>query len=142
MDSLQLLLMVFAAGLSSAGAAPDSPDARIAKQPPAAIVPAANAQLGFDARARILIQDYYRSNPSRLPSGLAKKDEHPSGAQQRLERNGRLPPGIEQQSLPPALARQLPPLPRGYDRVIVGQDVVLVEVSTRTVVDVLHGVFG
>lgn len=142
MDSLQLLFMVFAASLGPASATPDSPNARLASPPLAAIVPAASAQFGFDARTRVLIQDYYRSNPSSLPPGLAKKGALPRGEPKQLERNGHLPPGIDKQSLPPELVRQLPPLPRGYDRMIVGADIVLVEVSTQTVVDVLHGVFG
>ncbi len=142
MDSLQLLLMLFAISLSPASAAADSASARAATQPAAAIVPVASPRPGFDARTRILIQDYYRSHSASLPAGLATKGEFPPGEQKRLERKRRLPPGIDQRSLPPDLAQRLPPLPQGYDRVIVGQDVVLVEVSTQTVVDVLHGVIG
>ncbi len=142
MDSLQLLLMVFAASLSPASAAPDAAYAR-ASRPPAEVTAAAStARLGFDARTRSLIEDYYRGNAPNLPSALAKTGELPPRHDKRIERNGHLPPGIDQQSLPPELARRLPPLPHGYDRVIVGGDVVLIEVSTRTVVDVLHGVLG
>jgi len=59
-----------------------------------------------------------------LPPGLAKK-------------GGALPPGIAKRHLPNNLLSQLPPPPRGYERVIVDKDVLLVNVATRVVHDVL-----
>ena len=44
------------------------------------------------------------------------------------------------QALPAALERRWPRLPRGYARVIVGADVLLIKRDTRQVVDGVYGV--
>lgn len=62
-----------------------------------------------------------------LPPGIAKK-------------GGRLPPGIAKRQLPQALAAELPPPPKGYERVIVDKDVLLVDIATHVVHDVLTDV--
>jgi len=64
-----------------------------------------------------------------LPPGLAKK-------------GGALPPGIAKRQLPRNLLAQLPPPPSGYERVIVDKDVLLVNVATRVVHDVLSHVLN
>lgn len=62
-----------------------------------------------------------------IPPGLAKK-------------GGALPPGIAKRQLPNNLLAQLPPPPRGYERVIVDKDVLLVHIATQVVHDVLEHV--
>jgi len=62
-----------------------------------------------------------------IPPGLAKK-------------GGALPPGIAKRQLPNNLLAQLPPAPRGYERVIVDKDVLLVHIATQVVHDVLQHV--
>ena len=59
-----------------------------------------------------------------MPPGLAKK-------------GGALPPGIAKRQLPNNLLSQLPPPPQGYERVIVDKDVLLVNIATQVVHDVL-----
>lgn len=59
-----------------------------------------------------------------IPPGLAKK-------------GGPLPPGIAKRQLPNNLISQLPPPPQGYERVIVDKDVLLVNIATQVVHDVL-----
>ncbi len=76
-----------------------------------------------------------------MPPGLAKRDRLPPGLEKQLKRNGHLPPGLEKKALPPSLARQLPPVPRGYERVVVDNDVLLIELASGLIVDILHDVF-
>lgn len=59
-----------------------------------------------------------------MPPGLAMK-------------GGPLPPGIAKRQLPSNLVAQLPPPPQGYERVIVDNDVLLVNIATRVIHDVL-----
>ena len=62
-----------------------------------------------------------------MPPGLAKK-------------GGALPPGIAKRQLPGNLITQLPPAPQGYQRVIVDNDVLLVNMATQVIHDVLTDV--
>ena len=75
-----------------------------------------------------------------LPPGLAKKDSLPPGLAKQLERNGTLPPGLAKRDLPYDLERQLPALDNRYERVIVDQDVVLVNRATGAILDILRNV--
>lgn len=66
-------------------------------------------------------------NPKGLPPGISKN----------LARGKPLPPGISMQQLPGELSAALPPAPRGYERGIVDGKVLLVEIATQIVHDVL-----
>jgi hypothetical protein len=52
----------------------------------------------------------------------------------------RLPEKVAVYPLPPTLDSQLPPLPRGYGRVIVGRDVVLLDRRSHTILDIIREV--
>lgn len=64
----------------------------------------------------------------------------PPGIQKKLARGGTLPPGIAKQYLPHDLDSRLPPPPHGYERTIYGSDVLLVEVDTGRVADIVADV--
>lgn len=74
-----------------------------------------------------------------LPPGLAKRDRLPPGLQKQLERNGRLPSGLDRRALPADLESRLPDR-TDAERVIVGSDVVLIEKGTDLVLDVIRDV--
>lgn len=59
----------------------------------------------------------------------------PPGLRKQLDARGALPPGLANKPLPPGLARKLSPAPDGYRRVIVGSDVLLIQIATGIVVD-------
>ena len=62
-----------------------------------------------------------------LPPGLAKQ----------LRRRGTLPPGLRRNYLPPGLSSRLPGLPPGQARVLVGNDVLLIQQTTGLILDIL-----
>ena len=67
----------------------------------------------------------------------SKKKGLPPGIKQKLARGGTMPPGIAKQYLPDGLINQLPPAPHGYERTIVGSDVLLVEIDTGRIADIV-----
>ena len=65
-----------------------------------------------------------------LPPGIAKN----------LRRGKPLPPGIAKQVLPSGLIHLLPPPPHGFERVVLAGKILLVEVATQVIHDVLEDV--
>jgi hypothetical protein len=97
-------------------------------------------KVAFSDKDRRLIHDYYKLKHKRLPPGLAKKDKLPPGLEKQLERKGKLPPGLQHRLLPLDLTQRLSPLPRGYIRIKVGGDVILLDEFTRVMVDIIYKV--
>ncbi len=93
-----------------------------------------SAGVQFTATEREVILRWFADVPTtteqQLPPGLAKQ----------LHKRGSLPPGLSGRALPPGLAKKLGPAPKGYERVIVDRDVVLVNSVTGAIVDILRGV--
>ena len=54
-----------------------------------------------------------------------------------MQKGKPLPPGIAKKQLPGDLSMRLPPVRPGYERLIVDGRVVLVEIATRVIHDVL-----
>tara|TARA_R110000868_G_scaffold36962_4_gene130717 strand:+ start:3508 stop:4002 length:495 start_codon:yes stop_codon:yes gene_type:complete len=72
-----------------------------------------------------------------MPPGLAKRGGNlPPGL---AKRGGVLPPGLAKR-LPDDLARELPPRSPKYRRVVVDNDIVLIDAVTNKVLDVLEDV--
>ena len=61
----------------------------------------------------------------------------PPGIAMNLERGKSLPPGIAKRDLPQDLNYSLPDRHDGYERTIVGNDVVLVEIDTGKIADII-----
>ncbi len=100
-------------------------------------------QYRFGPRDREIVTTYYAQQKSGLPPGLAKREGGlPPGLEKQLRRNGTLPPGLQKQiqPFPEPLERQLPPLPAGYRRVIVGPHVVIYRSDTNVIVDVIRNI--
>ena len=74
------------------------------------------------------------------PPGLAKRNDLPPGLAMRWKRFGTLPPGLAKRTLPGDLNRRLGRPPPGHERIITGQDVLLVERATGLIIDILEGV--
>ncbi len=106
-----------------------------------------HASKSFSDNDRELISRYFRdqqkkhpSENKNLPPGLAKKDQLPPGMAKQLERNGTLPPGIEQRDLPGDLERLLPPIGSGQRRMIVNNEVVLMDEKTGLILDIIRDI--
>jgi len=87
----------------------------------------------FGENDRTIIERYVREKgigTKSLPPGIAKN----------LARGKPLPPGIAKRGLPADLEGRLPKLRAGLERIIVGDDVTIVEEGTRVVVDILRDV--
>ncbi len=102
---------------------------------------------------RDLIKDYFAARPSEskpnkgkgkqkgVPPGLAKRARLPPGLQQRLVKTGRLPPGLQRKRLPEELEARLPKLPPGQERVLVDNDLLLIERASGVILDRLPDLF-
>jgi hypothetical protein len=87
------------------------------------------AGVTFGAVAEREIRAYFQANtlaPQSLPPGIAKN----------LARGKPLPPGIAKRALPGGLATRLPSYP-GHEVIIVDRDVILVDIATQVIVDIL-----
>ena len=86
-----------------------------------------------------IISAWYRDHggSSYQGGGKGKHKGLPPGIAKNLQRGKPLPPGIAKQQLPSGLVTALPAPPRGYERVIVDGRVLLVEIATQVIHDVL-----
>jgi len=91
-------------------------------------------EVGFSAGEISIIRAYYRDQGhtdhgrKTLPPGIAKN----------LQRGKALPPGIAKQALPSGLVARLPAPPKGFDRIEVAGKILLIEVATQVIHDVLE----
>lgn len=83
------------------------------------------------SRARSLAVNYGLVGYQALPPGIAKN----------LARGKPLPPGIAKKTLPASMINDLPYYP-GYEWQAVGNDLVLIALSTAIVTSVINGVFN
>lgn len=108
---------------------------------------AASVEVSFSLKEKRVITNFFASSGGDVGSqpGKGKKKKNKGVGNQGLppglaKKGGALPPGIAKRRLPNNLLSQLPPPPRGYERVIVDKDVLLVNVATRVVHDVLTNI--
>ncbi|MCK5433615.1 MAG: hypothetical protein KAJ03_12780 [Gammaproteobacteria bacterium] len=66
-----------------------------------------------------------------------KNKDLPPGIAKNLERGKPLPPGIAKRELPHGLDSSLPERRDGYERTIVGNDMVLVDIDTGIIADII-----
>lgn len=86
-----------------------------------------------------IISTWYRDNGHETRKGKDKKTSRglPPGIAKNLARGKPLPPGIAKQYLPDGLRHALPAPPNGYERIIVDGKLLLVEIATRVIHDIL-----
>jgi len=88
------------------------------------------------------IRAYYRDHGDSKPhNDKGKKNKGlPPGIAKNLERGKPLPPGIAKQVLPTGLIDLLPPPPHGFERIELAGKILLVEIATQVIHDVLEDV--
>ncbi len=110
----------------------------------AASLPATAADIDvtirFSSKEISLMQAFYRSHREHGKGGKKTARPLPPGIAKNLAMGKPLPPGIAKQSLPGALVTQLPPVAHGYERVVVAGKILLVEIATQIVHDILTDV--
>ena len=92
-----------------------------------------SASITLTPDVKIEIRDFYESRGATGARGL------PPGIRKRLAQGKPLPPGIAKRFLPDDLRSRIR-IPKGYEIIEVGLDVLLVEVATNIVHDVLRDV--
>lgn len=102
---------------------------------PTLTVPAGAGAVFSDEEVRI-IRAYYETQ-GHEGAGKRKRKSLPPGIAKNLARGKPLPPGIAKQMLPDDLILALPRPPAGYDRVLVDGRVILIELGTQIVRDIL-----
>lgn len=103
------------------------------------------AETLFSAVERATIANYYRDAGQETTRGKGagkNKGKKGRGVGSRglppgLAGRQALPPGIAKRQLPRALTSQLPPAPTGFERAIVDNDLVLLEIGTQIVHDII-----
>jgi len=91
--------------------------------------PHASFEVTFSTGDAALLKEHYAPTYRNLPPGLQKK----------LRRTGQLPPGWEKrfEPFPPALERELAPLPSGYRRGVLDGHAVIFNPRTHVLLDVV-----
>lgn len=67
-------------------------------------------------------------------------DSVPPRLRRQLVIKGQVPTGVDTKPLPQQLAANLSALPAGFERVMAGPDVLLVEITTGLIVDIIRDV--
>lgn len=93
----------------------------------------------ISAVERTIIHDYLTRHGSDLPPVFAEAKPLPPGIAQKVARGGTLPPGIAKKAIPGGLLSSLPPRP-GQTWLVVGTDVLIADIATHVIVDVLKDV--
>jgi len=103
--------------------------------------PAAAASLDvsirFSSSEISVIHDFFRDYHVDKKGGKKSSKPLPPGIAKNLARGKPLPPGIAKRGLPNELFDQLPPVADGFERVIVAGKILLVEIATQVVHDIL-----
>ncbi len=102
-----------------------------------------NVSIEFSSGEISIIQNWYRDygNPTAAHGKGEKKSKGlPPGISKNLARGKPLPPGIAKQHLPESLRSALPTPRAGYERIIVDGKVLLVEIATQVIHDMLEDV--
>lgn len=94
----------------------------------------------FTQKEIAVIIDYYGGRHRDDQGGKHRHKGLPPGIAKNLARGKSLPPGIAKQHLPDDLLVRLPPVREGYERIIVDGKVILVEIATQVVHDVLSDI--
>ncbi len=95
----------------------------------------------FEDRHRVLVNDYYTEQfrSGRCPPGLAKKNNGclPPGQAKKWQVGQPLQRNVNYYSVPQPLITQLGPAPAGYRYVRVGNDILLMSTTNRTILDAI-----
>jgi hypothetical protein len=108
---------------------------------PAATADTVGISVVFSSEEAATIRAYYREHVN-VGGGKARGNKGnkglPPGIARNLAAGKPLPPGIAKRGLPSGLISQLPPAPRGYERIELAGKILLVEIATQVIHDVIE----
>jgi hypothetical protein len=116
-------------GMTASPAHGAPPDHNNTRQHDAGDVALVQPNVDYDAIRQLAVSEHH-TGYKRLPPGVRKN----------LARGKPLPPGIAKKAVPGTIGQHLPTYP-DYEWTRCGADLVLVQVATRVVADVLTGIF-
>jgi hypothetical protein len=96
-----------------------------------------DVSIRFSTKEISVIHDFFRDYQVDQKGGKKGAKPLPPGIAKNLARGKPLPPGIAKRGLPNDLIVQLPPVADGYERIIVAGKILLVEIATQVVHDIL-----
>jgi Ni/Co efflux regulator RcnB len=101
-----------------------------------------SVEVVFSRQEIKVIRAYYRTHaedagPDERYDVKSARKGLPPGIARNLKRGKRLPPGIAKRALPADLEYRLPPVEEGYERIIIDGRILLIEIATQIVHDVL-----
>jgi hypothetical protein len=96
-----------------------------------------DVSIRFSSKEVSLINEFFRNYHVDKKGGKKGAKPLPPGIAKNLARGKPLPPGIAKRTLPRELIVQLPPVEDGFERVIVAGKILLVEIATQVVHDIL-----
>jgi len=101
----------------------------------------------FNDEHRTYVRQYYAQHYGdgrRCPPGLAKKNNGcmPPGQARKWQVGQPVPRGVVVYSVPQPVLVHLPPPPYGYRYARIGGDIVLIQVQTNLIVDVIQALLG
>ena len=99
-----------------------------------------SVQVVFGHDEIAIIHDYFKDHKDQKNHKSKGKKSLPPGIARNLQRGKPLPPGIAKQALPSGLLDVLPAAPRGYERIVVGGKVLLVEIATQVIHDIIEDI--
>ena len=97
-----------------------------------------SATVRFSGAEISIILGYYRQHSHSNNKNAKHKMDLPPGIAKNLGRGKPLPPGIAKRMLPSDLISELPPTPNGFELIVVAGKVLLVEIATQIVHDILE----
>ncbi len=84
-----------------------------------------------------LYRDFFRPGGGNRPPSESKKEPLSPAIAKQIRRGGTLPEEVQDEKLPGDLAKQLPPAPKDYQRVLFHRWVLLVQGQSRLIVDLV-----
>jgi hypothetical protein len=143
-SAMRILLLTLIMGLCACTSMGSTSTNHNPSARPTSAAPQVGAALIFSAGDIQIIRAYYQNSAyADNGKGKGKSKSLPPGIAKNLQRGKPLPPGIAKRALPYDLKSRLSRPPVGYDRYVVAGKVLLVELGTQIVRDILTDIaFG
>lgn len=137
----RVALLAAGLGLIASGCSVYGPPAQTSSRP--AVASQSASVVLLSAADTEIIRAHYASSGRGQGRGRGRNGGLPPGIEKNLARGKPLPPGIAKQYLPSELLVRLPRAPNGLEYVVVAGKLLLVEIATQVVREVLlETVFG